>query len=85
MLLRNKRSSDDVSESKEEDKQTVIREIKSERKIQSFKSEIERLTDIIKEKEVNTQQNEKYAEFLSELFEKGIIDVDGKFINSDTQ
>ena len=85
MLLRNKRSSDDVSESKEEDKQTVIREIKSERKIQSFKSEIERLTDIIKEKEVNTQQNEKYAELLSELFEKGIIDVDGKFINSDTQ
>ena len=85
MLLRNKRSSDDVSESKEEDKQTEIREIKSERKIQSFKSEIERLTDIIKEKEVNTQQNEKYAELLSELFEKGIIDVDGKFINSDTQ
>ena len=70
---------------KAKDKQTVIREIKSERKIQSFKSEIERLTDIIKEKEVNTQQNEKYAEFLSELFEKGIIYVDGKFINSDTQ
>ena len=69
-MLRNKRSSDDVSESKEEDKQTVIREIKSERKIQLFKSEIERLTDIVKEKEVNTQQNEKYAEFLSELFEK---------------
>ena len=85
MLLRNKRSSDDVSESKEEDKQTEIIEIKSERKIQSLKSEIERLTDIIKEKEVNTQQNEKYAELLSELFEKGIIDVDGKFINSDTQ
>ena len=85
MLLRNKRSSDDVSESKEEDKQTEIREVKSERKIQSLKSEIERLTDIIKEKEVNTQQNEKYAELLSELFEKGIIDVDGKFINSDTQ
>ena len=84
-MLRNKRSSDDVSESKEEDKQTEIREIKSERKIQSLKSEIERLTDIIKEKEVNTQQNEKYAELLSELFEKGIIDVDGKFINSDTQ
>ena len=85
MLLRNKRSSDDVSESKEEDKQTEIREIKSDRKIQTLKSEIERLTDIIKEKEVNTQQNEKYAELLSELFEKGIIDVDGKFINSDTQ
>ena len=85
MLLRNKRSSDEVSESNKEDKQTEIREIKSERKIQSLKSEIERLTDIIKEKEVNTQQNEKYAELLSELFEKGIIDVDGKFINSDTQ
>ena len=85
MLLRNKRSSDDVSESKEEDKQTEIREIKSERKIQLLKSKIERLTDIIKEKEVNIQQNEKYAELLSELFEKGIIDVDGKFINSDTQ
>ena len=85
MLLRNKRSSDDVSESKEEDKQTEIREIKSERKIQSLKSEIERLTGIINEKEVNTQQNKKYAELLSELFEKGIIDVDGKFINSDTQ
>ena len=85
MLLRNKRSSDDVSESKEEDKKTELEKIKSERKIQSLKSKIERLTDIIKEKEVNTQQNEKYAELLSELFEKGIIDVDGKFINSDTQ
>ena len=85
MLFRNKRSSDDVSESKEEDKKTEIREIKSERKIQSLKSEIERLTDIIKEKVVNTQQNEKYAELLSELFEKGIIDVDGKLINLDTQ
>ena len=84
-MLRNKRSSDDVSESKEEDKQTEIKEIKSERKIQSLKSEIERLTGIIKEKEVNTQQNEKYAELLSGLFEKGIIDVDGKLINSDTQ
>ena len=85
MLLRNKRSSEDVSESKEEDKQTEIREIKSERKIQSLKSEIEKLTNIIKEKEDNNQQNEKYAELLSELFEKGIIDVDGKFINSDTK
>ena len=82
MLLRNKRSSEDVSESKEVDKQIEIREIKSERKILSLKSEIEKLTDIIKEKEVNSQQNKKYAELLSELFEKGIIDVDGKFINS---
>ena len=71
MLLRNKRSSEEVSESKEEDKQTELREIKSERKIQSLKLEIERLTDIIKEKEVNTQQNKKYAELLSELFKKG--------------
>ena len=43
--------------------------------IQSLKSEIERLIDIIKEKEINSQQKEKYVELLSELFEKGIIEV----------
>ena len=55
---------------KAKEKQTVIREIKSERKIQSFKSEIERLTDIIKEKEVNTQQNEKMQSFLVNYLKK---------------
>ena len=40
---------------------------------------------MLNQKEINSEQNEKYAELLSELYEKGIIDMDGKFIIPDTQ
>ena len=85
MLLRNKRNSEVEIESKEEEKQADVKIIKSERKIQSLKTEIERLKEMLNQKEINSEQNEKYAELLSELYEKGIIDMDGKFIISDTQ
>ena len=67
-------------ESKKEEKQADVKIIKSERKIQSLKTEIERLKEILNQKEINSEQNEKYAELLSELYEKDIIDMDGKFI-----
>ena len=85
MLLRYKRNSEVEIESKEEEKQADVKIIISERKIQSLKKEIERLKEILNQKEINSEQNEKYAELLSELYEKGIIDMDGKFIISDTQ
>ena len=34
---------------------------------------------------INSEQNEKYAEILSELYKKSIIDMDGKHIIPDTQ
>ena len=85
MLLRNKRNSEVEIESKEEEKQADVKIIKSERKIQSLKTEIERLKEMLNQKEINSEQNEKYAELLSELYENGIIDMDGKFIIPDTQ
>ena len=85
MLLRNKRNSDVEIESKEEEKQADAKIIKSERKIQSLKTEIERLKEMLNQKEINSEQNEKYAELLSELYEKGIIDMDGNIIIPDTQ
>ena len=72
MLLRNKRNSEVEIESKEEEKQADVKIIKSERKIQSLKTEIERLKEMLNQKEINSEQNEKYAELLSELYEKGI-------------
>ena len=56
---------------------------KSKRKIQSLKSEIERLKDQISQREKDSYENEKYAELLSELYEKGIINTDGKFVHSE--
>ena len=85
MFIRNKRNSEDEFESKEEEEQADVKIIKSERKIQSLKAEIKRLKEILNQKEINSEQNEKYAELLSELYEKGIIDMDGEFIISDSQ
>ena len=85
MLLRNKRNSEVEIESKEEEKQADVKIIKSERKIQSLKTEIERLKEMLNQKEINFEQNKKYAELLSELYENSIIDMDGKFIIPDTQ
>ena len=85
MLLRNKRNSVVEIESKDEEMQADLKIIKGERKIQSLKTEIERLKEMLNQKEINSEQNEKYAELLSELYEKGIIDMDGKLIIPDTQ
>ena len=85
MLIRNKRNSEGEIESKEEEKQADVKVIKSERKIQSLKTEIERLKEMLNQNEINSEQNEKYAELLSELYENGIIDMDGKFIIPNTQ
>ena len=68
MLLRNKRNSEVEIDNKEEEKQADVKIIKNERKIQSLKTEIERLKEILNQKEINSEQNEKYAELLSELY-----------------
>ena len=62
MLLRNKRNSEVEIKSKEEEKKADVKIIKSERKIQSLKTEIERLKEMLNQKEINSEQNEKYAE-----------------------
>ena len=66
-------------------RKTDVKIIKSERKIQPLKTESERLNGILNQKEINYKQNEKYAELLIELYEKSRIDMDGKFVISDTQ
>ena len=59
MLLRNKKNSEVEIESKEEEKHADVKIIKSERKIQSLKTEIERLKEILNQKEINSEQNKK--------------------------
>ena len=48
-----------------------------------MKSEIERLKDLISQREKDSYENKKYAELLRELYEKGIINTDGEFVNSE--
>ena len=83
MLLKNKNSLSSESDNKEEDKEVESLNVKSKRKIQSLKTEIEQLKDIISQKENESKENHKYAELLSELYEKGIIDTEGRFIDSE--
>ena len=83
MLLRSKSVFNDESKSKEEDKELESWDAKSKREIHSLKSEIEQLKSIINQKEKDSQESQKYAELLSELYEKGIIDTEGKFIDSE--
>ena len=49
--------------------------------INVLKEEIKTLTKKIKEKETEINKNEKYADLLGDLFQRGIIDADGNFID----
>ena len=55
LLLRNKRNSEVEFESKEEEKQADVKIIKSEGKIQSRKTEIERFKEILNQKDINSK------------------------------
>ena len=52
-----------------------------ESKSEEEKEEIKTLTKKIKEKETEIKKNEKYADLLGDLFQRGIIDADGNFID----
>ena len=56
---------------------------KSERNIQILKREIEKLRDVISQNEKNLQENQKYAELLSELYNRGVIDTEGKICDTE--
>ena len=62
---------DEESKSEEEEKE----------EINVLKEEIKILTKKIKEKETEIKKNEKYADLLGDLFQWGIIDADGNFID----
>ena len=49
--------------------------------INVLKEEIKTLTKKIKEKETEIKKNEKYTDLLGDLFQRGIIDADGNFID----
>ena len=83
MLLRDKSNKYLKSDSYEEEKEFEGSDAKSTRKIQSLKQEIEKLKNIINQKEKDSQENEKYAELLSELYDKGLIDTQGKIVDSE--
>ena len=51
--------------------------------MQSLKQEIEKLKNIINQKEKDSQENEKYAELLSKLYDKDLIDTQGKIVYSE--
>ena len=83
MLLRDKSNKYLKSDSYEEEKEFEGSDVKSIRKIQSLKQEIEKLKNIINQKEKVSQENEKYAELLSELYDKGLVDTQGKIVDSE--
>ena len=78
LLLRCKPTRELTSDSNEEEKESGKNLNKSERKIQILKREIEKLRDVISQNEKDSQENQKYAELLSELYDRGVIDTDGK-------
>ena len=51
------------------------------KEVESLKDEIKNLTQQLKKKEEEIKDNEKYGDLLSDLFQKGIIDEEGNFIN----
>ena len=53
----------DISEEEKED-------------IESLRNEVLKLHNQLKNKDEEVKQNEKYADLLSDLFQKGIIDAD---------
>ena len=55
----------------------------SDEDINAMKDEIKSLTQQLKEKDKEINKNEKYADLLSDLFQKGIIDSQGNFIDQD--
>ena len=83
LLLRDKSNKYLKSDSYEEEKKFEGSDAKSTRKIQSLKQEIEKFKNIINQKEKNSQENEKYAELLSELYDKGLIGTQGKIVDSE--
>ena len=48
--------------------------------IDGLKEEIKTLSQKLREKENEVKKSEKYAELLADLFQKGIIDANGDFI-----
>ena len=78
LLLRCKPTKELTSESNEEEKESRKILNKSERKLQILKREIEKLRDVISQNEKDSQEIQKYAEFLSELYDRGVIEADRK-------
>ena len=63
MLLRNKKNSEVEIESKEDEKQADVKIIKSERKIQLLKTEIERFKEILNQKDINSKKMKNILSF----------------------
>ena len=80
MLLRKRQqnlveSNREESEPLEEEKQQSYTQI-----IRDLKSEVSKLKNELDEKKEDNEVRNKYADLLSDLFFKGIIDENGKFI-----
>ena len=66
-------------------KDEEIKHEESDEDVNSLKEEIERLNTKLTQKEKESQESQKYADLLSDLYEKGIIDADGNFINENQE
>ena len=67
-------------EDQEEIKEYKQKSEKYKNKVANLKLEITKLKDMLNQKE-DSAQYDKYTELLGELFNKGIIDHEGSFIN----
>ena len=73
LLLRCKSIKELISDINEEEKDLTKSHNKIERKIRIVKREIKKLRDVITQKEKDSQENQKYEELLSELYDRGVI------------
>ena len=64
-------------------KDEEVKSEESDEDINDLKEEINSLTQQLKNKDKEIQKNEKYVDLLSDLFQKGIIDSDGNFIEQE--
>ena len=61
-------------------KDEEIKGEESDEDIDTLKNEIKSLTQQLKDKDKVIDKSEEYADLLSDLFQKGIIDSQGNFI-----
>ena len=70
-----RRDGEENKSSNEENKDT-----ESEEKIQHLKDQILELSEKLERSNKNNQNQDKYADLLNDLYHKGIIDDEGKFL-----
>ena len=84
-LIRKREARVMEEELKEESKGDLNSNLYKDNQILILKKEIDRLKEELEANQNAQEEGDKYAELLSDLFNKGIIDSNGKFIKNDEE